>query len=71
MQPQASLSTSAPVHPLRALREARGLSLRQLGRRSTIDYRELWRIEMRGLRPTALQRRLLAAALNVSIRNFE
>ena len=60
-------TATASIHPLRALRKARRLSLRKLGTRATLDYRVVHLIEHRGLRPTPLQKRLLAAALGVSV----
>jgi transcriptional regulator with XRE-family HTH domain len=69
--PAAAVDPSIPVvHSLREVRELRGLSLRRLGARATIDFRRLHLFE-HGLRPSPIERRLIAVALRVSVNELE
>ena len=68
--PAAAADPSTPVRHLRAVREAQGLSLRRLATLATIDYRRIFLFE-NGLKPSPTERRLLAAALRVSMSELE
>jgi transcriptional regulator with XRE-family HTH domain len=65
--PAGASSSSCAVarpHPLRVLRERRGLSLRQLGARAKVNFRKLSLLECG---PTRDERRRLARTLRVAV----